>query len=104
MCVGTAVTAADPATEPEQPQWMANNFDTYDEFDGLGVTFVGVVPVVTDQDDEADTPHEQEQHSSHKGPQAHKRPIDNRSNDNVDSANYSSHFFGKNQFNLAEKG
>ena len=41
--VGTAVPAADPAT--------------YDGFDGLGVEIVDGVPVVTDQDDEADTPH-----------------------------------------------
>ena len=41
-----------------------------------------------------DKAHEQEQHSSHKGQQEHKRPIDNRSNDNVDSANYSSHDMG----------
>ena len=33
-----------------------------------------------------DKAHEQEQHSSHKGPQEHKRHSDNRSNDNVDSA------------------
>ena len=33
--------------------------------------------------------HEQEQHSSHKGPQEHKRPIDHRSNVNVETANYS---------------
>ena len=46
--VGTAVTAADLATAPEQPQWLANNFDTYDGFDGLGVTYVAGVPVVTD--------------------------------------------------------
>ena len=32
--VGTAVTAADPATAPEQPQWHANNLDIYDRFDG----------------------------------------------------------------------
>ena len=55
--VGTAITAADPATAPEQPQWPANNLDTYDGFDGLGVTYVDKAPVVTDQDDEADTPH-----------------------------------------------
>ena len=55
--VGTAVTEADPATAPEQPQWIANNFDTYDGFDGLGVTCVDGVPVVMDQDDETDTPH-----------------------------------------------
>ena len=41
-----------------------------------------------------DKAHEQEQHSSHKGPQEHIRPIDNRSNDNVNSANYSSHDMG----------
>ena len=38
-----------------------------------------------------DKAHEQEQHSSHKGPQELKRSSDNRSNDNVNSANYSSH-------------
>ena len=32
--VGAAVTAADPATAPEQPQWLANHFDTCDGFDG----------------------------------------------------------------------
>ena len=36
---------------------MANDLTTYDGFDGLGVEFVDGVPVVTDQDDEADTPH-----------------------------------------------
>ena len=55
--VGTTATAADPATAPEQPEWLANNFDTYDGFDALGITDVDGVPVVTDQDDEADTPH-----------------------------------------------
>ena len=33
---------------------MAINFDTYDGFDGLGVTYVDGVPVVMDQDDEAE--------------------------------------------------
>ena len=37
--VGTAVTAADPVTAPEQPQWLANDFDTYGGFDGLGITY-----------------------------------------------------------------
>ena len=36
---------------------MANDLTTYDGFDGLGVEMVDGVPVVTGQDDEADTPH-----------------------------------------------
>ena len=37
---------------------MANNLDTFGGFDGLGVEILDGVPVVTDQDDEADTPHD----------------------------------------------
>jgi hypothetical protein len=55
--VGTLATAADPATAPEQPKWVANNFVTNEELEDLGITFVDGVPVVTDQDDEPDTPH-----------------------------------------------
>ena len=36
---------------------MANDLTTYDGFDDLGVEIVDGVPVVTDQDDEADTSH-----------------------------------------------
>ena len=55
--VGTAATAADPATAPELPEWITNNFDTNGVVDDLGITFVDGVPVVPDQDDEPDTPH-----------------------------------------------
>ena len=54
---GTTATAAIPATAPEQPEWITNNFDTNDGLEELGITFVDGVPVVTDQVDEADTPH-----------------------------------------------
>ena len=36
---------------------MANNLTTYDGIDGLVVEMVDGIPVVTDQDDDADTPH-----------------------------------------------
>ena len=55
--VGTAATAADPATAPELPEWITNNFDNNGVVEDLGITFVDGVPVVTDQDDEVDTPH-----------------------------------------------
>ena len=38
--------------------------------------------------------HEQEHNSSHRGQQESKRPIDNRSNDNDETANYSFHATG----------
>ena len=55
--VGTTATAANYATAPEQPEWLANNFNTYDGFDGLGIIYSDRVPVITDQCNEADTPH-----------------------------------------------
>ena len=54
--VGTAATAADPATAPELPEWITNNFNNDEVVEDLGITFVDGVPVVTDQDDVADTP------------------------------------------------
>ena len=50
-------TAADPATAPELPEWITNNLNNDEVVEDLGITFVDGVPVVTDQDDEADTPH-----------------------------------------------
>ena len=38
-------------------KWIVNNFDTNKGLEDLGIKFVDGVPVVTDQDDEADTPH-----------------------------------------------
>jgi hypothetical protein len=53
---GTPATAANLATAPEQPEWVANTFDTNEVFNDLGITFVDGVPVVPSYDDEPDTP------------------------------------------------
>ena len=50
--VGTAATAADPATAPELPEWITNNLNNDGVVEDLGITFVDGVPVVTDQDNE----------------------------------------------------
>ena len=52
--VGTAATTADLATAPELPEWITNNLNNDGAVEDLGITFVYGVPVVTNQDDEAD--------------------------------------------------
>jgi hypothetical protein len=55
--VGTPATATNAAIAPEQPEWIANNFDTKEVFDNLAITFVDGAPVAPDQDDKPDTLH-----------------------------------------------
>ena len=57
MMTCPAATAADPTTAPELPEWITNNLNNDGVVEDLGITFVDGVPVVTDQDNEADTPH-----------------------------------------------